>query len=110
MKPTIDEFLEGKGRAFGEALDHPDFDYCYCRFYNGEFTFANIHVHRPGTGSFTRCLEYLSDKEVVKIITVESAGSGRFAKKLEKLGFVQKPNSPTTYWRVNNGHLQQPES
>lgn len=108
---TLSEFLDGKGRFTGEIINHPAFDYLYCRFWKhiGKFTIANITANHPGKGSFTSLLGLLESREDVKSIVVESVLTERFKVKLLALGFTPVEHQGYTYERATRRHLQQPE-
>lgn len=108
---TLTEFLDGKGRFTGEIIDHPAFDYLYCRFWKnlGKFTVANITANHPGQGSFTALLDLLEARDDVKSIVVESVLTERFKVKLLALGFTPVRHQGYTYERATRRNLQQPE-
>jgi hypothetical protein len=99
MLPTFDEFV-AKRFPNNSYIDHDEFDDLYIRKGNiivnlkGELyecqnviTIANIHATKPGTGAFTRFTKSLIDRGYA--IYVECVQNGKFAKGLEKHGYVR---------------------
>jgi len=108
-QPTLKEFIDSKRPLYpsNAYVEFDGFDALYVRhgfhYIDGELIstldLANITASNPGSGTFTKLVDWIFENYPDTIVFVENVFNHRFEGKLDRMGFIQiNDERPYCYW------------